>query len=128
MTPGILHEWKTHRSKFARTWQSTMTAKRKTVTMNVEPDQSLRSKIDSSSQGAAQQAMRKDVHLIEAALATDRTVFSLDDTARASFGALSGFTGVLKSVNWINPTEEPSRVSHWLRHSARAPKSWRLGG
>ena len=49
------------------------------------------------------EAMLEDFHLIEAALATDRTVVSRDETVRNLFATASSRIGELKNIIWVNP-------------------------
>jgi hypothetical protein len=66
-------------------------------------------------------AIQKDLHLIEAALATDRVVISLDDRAR---GQLS--VEATKDVVWVNAVAEGGHVIYWLNHGANPVEEWKL--
>jgi len=80
MTPLLREEWKRHQSLFARAWLAEMTSKGKVeATPDVQNDQ-LRTEAPGT------RSAQKDLHLIEAALATDKIVVSLDDTARGAKG------------------------------------------
>ena len=34
--------------------------------------------------------------------------------------------GDLKSIVWVNPSEDTARLSEWLKHKIRARNEWRL--
>ena len=70
--------------------------------------------------------MRKDAHLLDAALVTDRVVISADDLARELFSQLSASLRVLKSVIWLTPEHEPDRVPEWLKRGADPARRWQL--
>src|SRR5437016_10683470 len=85
-TPAIRDEWNRHQSRFARTVRVGMVARKKLCFMDVTHDASLLQRIEGTATSANQvNIVRKDFHLIEAALATDHTVVSLDDAARVVF-------------------------------------------
>lgn len=55
----------------------------------------------------------KDVHLVSAALATDRVVLSCDDQARTAFSQLSSLAA-LGNMLWANPERQGAAVVTWL--------------
>jgi hypothetical protein len=69
-------------------------------------------------------AMLKDAHLLEAALATDRIVASLDDLVRALFaGASKKDVREISRIMWINPHPNCSDVSNWLAEGGKDDNS-----
>ena len=68
-----------------------------------------------------------DIHLIEAALVTDQTVVSLDETARQVFSSTSEEVVTLREIAWINPSREEERPIPWLRSGAKPEEGRRLG-
>jgi ABC-type iron transport system FetAB ATPase subunit len=86
----------------------------------------LRSKIERAA-GDEQDcaAMLKDSHLIEAALVTDRTVISLDETARELFTLMAQSVGEIKNVVWVNPDKDEQPIN-WLEEGAKPEKNRRL--
>jgi hypothetical protein len=64
--------------------------------------------------------MTKDLCLIEAALATDKIVISLDDnTARKFFSEASVKIDELKDIVWVNPDKvDEEQPIEWLRNGA----------
>jgi len=70
--------------------------------------------------------MLKDIHLVEAALACDHVIVSLDEDARRRFARASGQVEELRRVAWVNPARDAADVLDWLRAGARAERSRRL--
>jgi len=72
--------------------------------------------------------MFKDVHLIEAALDTDKTIISLDDnTARKFFALGSDEFEELKYIVWVNPDRPEETAIEWLENGAPAENQRMLG-
>ena len=65
-------------------------------------------------------AVRKDIHLIHAALAADRSIVSCDETARQLFGNASAAVPDLSSIVWVNPDREAETPIRWLENGAEA--------
>ena len=66
----------------------------------------------------AHDAMKKDLHLIQAARITDKRVISLDDTARNYFSAVSSQVGELRDILWVNPVNDDETPTQWLKDGA----------
>jgi hypothetical protein len=130
MTPDIREEWNRHQSNFARTWLRTMVAKRKFEFLDIPVNDELWDKIDQISDSNKHRAeMFKDLRLIEAAIATDRIVISLDDnTARRFFGRVAVQVDELKEIVWVNPAKiEEEKPIEWLEKGAEAQSDRLLG-
>ncbi|MEQ9669765.1 hypothetical protein [Coleofasciculus sp. G2-EDA-02] len=130
MTPDIKQEWDKHQSTFALRWRRRMVAKGKFVFLNVPLDKELWDKIDQIAATNRQRAeMFKDLRLLEAAIATDKTVISLDDnTARTFFSQAAVEINALKEIVWVNPDKvEEETPIEWLERGAK-PESDRLLG
>ena len=65
-------------------------------------------------------AVRKDIHLIHAALAADRSIVSCDEIARQLFGNASAAVPDLSSIVWVNPDREAESPIQWLENGAEA--------
>ncbi len=127
LTPDIAVEWKTHRSKFARTWQTAMMARKKVVRVEVAMPSILLAKIKAvAASDKDSAAMFKDLCLIAAALATDQTVISLDETVRQLFRQAAASVGELRSVVWVNPDQVAEQSIIWLENGAKPDKERRL--
>jgi hypothetical protein len=122
MTPDISKEWQKHQTKFAKIWLRQMIAKKKLshVTIADSTSSQLRAAIQESGQTPSQvKAMLKDVHLLEAALATDKMVASADETVRKLFSHLAGQVASVKQIMWVNPSHSEEAVIDWLKNGAR---------
>jgi len=123
MTPDIKEEWNKHESDFARGWRRRMVAKRKFEFLDIPVNEELWEKIDKIAWSDRQRAeMFKDLRLIEAAMATDKTVISLDDkTARKFFARAAVQVDELKDIVWVNPDKiEEEKPIEWLEKGAEA--------
>jgi len=130
MTPDIKEEWDKHQSIFALRWRRRMVAKGKFVFLNVPADKELWDKIDQiAGTDRQRREMFKDLRLLEAAIATDKTVISLDDkTARRFFSQAASEINTLKQIVWVNPDKvEEETPIEWLESGAK-PEFERLLG
>jgi hypothetical protein len=115
----IADEWKKHQSGFASQWRTSMFARKKIDRLDVPEDQDLRQQIEQTAANEKQrQAMLKDVHLIEAALASGMRVAALDEIVRACFRSASASVSRLWSVCWINPDIPEEEPLEWLQAGA----------
>ena len=126
MTPEISNEWKRHRSGFARRWRVSMDARKKVYRVNAQADRELRDKIKETATGENEvEDMRKDFHLLEAALATDQTIISIDETVRGCFARATRHVGEIRDIVWVNPERmEEEEPLVWLENGA-PPESHR---
>jgi len=95
----------------------------KVKTLGDPIDQDLRDEVSSLLSKDATMAVKKDMALIEVALASDRRILSLNDRHRKHFQsaarqAHSGRPVVLRNIMWSNPTREDERVLTWLADGA----------
>jgi len=128
MTFAITAEWNNHQSHFARRWRRSMEARKQTMRVSVPADSKLREKIKRiAASDVAREAMLKDLHLVEAAQATDQTVASLDENVRSLFVSASRSAGELKSIVWVNPDKTKEQVLAWLKNGAKPEKKRTLG-
>ena len=128
MTPEIRAEWNEHRSQFANEWRYSMLAHGQFDFVPLAPDVALREQLDDVAHSdGARAAMYKDACLVEAALATDRTVASLDERVRALFRQATEHVGALRAIVWVNPEQEEETPLLWLRNGAPAEPERMLG-
>ena len=119
MTKEIGAEWDNHSHPFARRWRRSMNAKRRVDRPRIDHDPTLAQKIVRANPSEkALDAMEKDLHLIEAAKATDNRIVSLDDAARKYFCGASGSVGELRQILWVNPVMKEERPIQWLEEGA----------
>jgi hypothetical protein len=126
-TEPISAEWGEHaaRSLFASTWLTSMLRLNKVRAVQ-PPESELAEAIEDSEVDAGVKAiLQKDRHLVEAALATDSRVVSLDGTARLHFTTIAATVEHLKPILWVNP-ETDQDVVQWLEDGAPDKKNRRL--
>ncbi|MGC8640987.1 MAG: hypothetical protein ACP5XB_14065 [Isosphaeraceae bacterium] len=127
-SPEIAKEWNDHQSGFALQWRRSMFAREKINRIDSPKDKTLRDKIIRAAVSQKQQeAMLKDVHLIEAALRGGMRVAALDETARGYFRSASASVPSLRSICWINPTAPKEEPLPWLESGAYPDDFRRLG-
>ncbi len=119
-TREINAEWKRHRSGFAHEWKVSMYARRRIVDLDPPEYEELRDKVTSTTDDDDDiEAMKKDFHLLQAALATDQTIISLDETIRGLLKQVSQQVGEIRNIIWLNPdrTAEEQPIA-WLQNGA----------
>lgn len=127
MTDETKKEWRRHISNYSRKWRSQMYGRRLVIQIKVDEDAILRGRIDAAVLLDQRDTVAKDVHLIEAAIATDRLVASQDERARRAFGNASANVSELKQIVWVNPTQDEEKPIDWLRDGAKTEAHRQLG-
>ena len=130
---GIEEEWNRHLSKFATRWLASMQriGKLRIVAEGV-PDKLTDAVLESTSNRGIAAAMKKDLHLLAAALESDSRIASLDDKVRGYFAQhLRQIAGVGEVV-WVNPADGPedsetSDAVAWLEAGAPVQRRRQLG-
>jgi hypothetical protein len=134
MTPEIRKEWNTRRadgnkykSRFTTTWLYSMYAKKLVYELSISEDKTLRKKIIQASVNEDQcERMLKDVHLIEAALATDNFIISLNEAERILFSKTSQKVGEIKCIIWVNPDISEDEAITWLQNGSKEEERRRI--
>jgi hypothetical protein len=128
MTTPIQEEWNKHQSGFARRWRASMMARKKLEIVKVSSHLSLRVHIELVVAAKRIIAIiENDRHLIEAALATDQRVASLDDEVRTSLQVYHAALPGVALICWVNPREPDEKVIAWLESGAPADQFRTLG-
>ena len=129
ITDTIQAEWHDHMSRYSRKWLTQMYGSKRVcrITMGKEYDANLRNRIDKTMYRNQKAIVAKDVHLIEAAMATDRLVTSQDESARGVFKDASDQVSDLKQIVWVNPTCNNETPIEWLENGVRAEAHRLLG-
>lgn len=105
-----------------------MYARRLVLRIESPFDNQLRQRIQSVAENRDQWAeLEKDCLLVEAALATNRIVISLDETARNLFRHAAMKVGQLREVLWANPADEKEEVEMWISNNCAGGQNRRLG-
>lgn len=120
LTPEIRDEWKQHSSRFTRKWLRWMDGPRKIDRLGSAIDQQLRDDLEKVAGNRSDaDNMLKDVHLIEAALATDQTVVSWEKRSRKLFAAAAARLASLGSIVWVDPSIQSEDTIAWLKEGAK---------
>lgn len=133
MTPELSEEWEENQSKFAATWLRSMIVRKRFDYVEPPVNQALRDEIEGTAISENEiEDMQKDFHLLEAALATDQNIVSLDETIRQLLARASQHVGVIRDIVWVNPerTEEEEPLV-WLQNGApseehRKLRTWKI--
>lgn len=121
MTDEIQQEWREHASKYSSRWLTSMYARKLVFRSAVRRDDQFRKRV------AQHHRNTHDMHLVEAATATDRLVASQDERARLEFGTAAVNIRELRRIVWVNPAREAEAPIDWLRSGAVAEASRMLG-
>src|SRR5258708_23017422 len=116
MNKEIIGEWNRHRTQYSFQWITYMTEPKRVFKGRIARNELLRRCMSTD-------AMTKDVHLLEAALATDKRIVSNDDRARNSFRKIRD----VRLVVWVNPCRPEERAVEWLSRGARIESYRQLG-
>lgn len=126
MTFELSEEWDEHQSNFAAEWLGNMIATRRFHYIELPENRTLYGEIEATAvQEKDINAMLKDFHLLGAALETDQTIISLDETVRGLFKRASQSVGEIRDIIWVNPdrTAEEQPIA-WLQNGA-PPEAYR---
>jgi hypothetical protein len=124
----LSEEWHDHQSGFALRWRSSMVARKKVVWVDPVECAPVRVEIERLDVTDRRRAeIKKDVHLIEAALPADQTITSSDESARAPYREIASRVSAIRHLIWVNPTREDEQSIPWLEQGAPAQRSRRLG-
>lgn len=119
MTDEIRDEWKRHESTFARTWRTALTARGKVTFIDAPADRTLRDRVEACFEDhATRQAAWKDCCLLEAALASQMRIGSLDEKARDAFARAARHVPEIAEVVWVNPAKSEDNALNWLVQGA----------
>ena len=128
MAPDVEAEWEIHQSSFSRVWLTQMASRNLIYTCGATENQSLRAVLREIVFGpGVRDILMKDAHLIEAAMATDRLIASLERRARQHFTDVARSVIEIRTIVWVNPDNDDEQVTIWLRRGARAERKRMLG-
>ena len=96
-----------------------MNARRKIIRVGVARDDALRARLaELQLDRQTRENILKDVHLVEAALATDHAILSLDESARIGFKRAAKGVGLLRQLVWLVPSSPEHKTVEWLEQGA----------
>ncbi len=105
-----------------------MTARKKIEPLALTASSALKARLERTGASPPEVlAMLKDLHLIEAALASDGLVASRDEQVRHLFAAATITVPQLREVVWVNPDKDEEEALAWLLGGARPEPSRKLG-
>lgn len=125
MSPEIRAEWVKYRVPIAITWLTAMQQKGKVHFVTPPDFEELRLKIEGCARGKAQlRHMIEDIHLIKAALVTDRTVISGDREVQHLFARATPDVKELRNIVWVDANE--AGLLAWVQGGAMRTKNLQL--
>jgi len=125
ITPDIVNEWKKHRSQYSTIWMASMVARKKIIKADIPPNEFLRREF--TNVGISEKDLRaviKDVHLIDAALAMDKTIISCDQALRDILTEVVTTTSHISRLMYVNPAQNVDVALKWLKEGANSDKIW----
>lgn len=124
MTREIKQEWDKHQSRFARTWLSSMVAKKQLLAISNSGDYAnMWDTLDRFYQDKQRKEVIKDIHLLEAAFESDRCIFSLDDKMRSLLQQAIECCPEIAGIIWANPDRDDEKIIIWLQSGVPDSKS-----
>jgi hypothetical protein len=128
MSVALTEEWKRHQTRFARGWLLSRYAQRLVERLDVTADEALRTRVERvAPEPGVAAIMLKDMHLVEAARASEQRILSLDDRARHHFRQAAGAVHELRPLCWVNPGKAAEQAAEWLAAGAPADRHRKLG-
>lgn len=115
VNPELDREWALHGSKTFTSWLARMETRRRVHRVEEKRSTDYRSAVSQTVDDGIRAALEKDVHLIELALFGQHPIASRDDKQRRYVRDLIPSLGVLGSVQWVNPVQEPDWLSWFAR-------------
>ena len=129
MTEPLRDEWIRHETQDTARWRSWMRRKDKLQPVCPARDEDLCEAVEDTGLSRKQrEAMRKDMHLVEAALECGGPVISVDDRARRLFATAAETVPALRPIVWVNPERMgEAALRAWLEQGAPAAPELTLG-
>lgn len=119
--------WDRYASLYTMRWFVLMKSRGRVVWVQLPLDPSFQKRVIEAVKEVHSQMVervKKDIHLVETALATDNRIVALDAYARIDFRELAKKLIELRDILWLNPNEDDVPV--WLRAGAPDEPSVRL--
>ena len=107
MTEHLKAEWDGRASNWSKDWFLSMARKGKVRWVVPDGCEDVSAEIDGGAYTDDERsAMKKDVHLVAAAMRASRRIVSLDSTAAALFTRVAAEVNRIGGVAWIDPTTD----------------------
>jgi hypothetical protein len=121
-------EWRKHAAGFSVRWLAAMESKGKVRRLADSELILLNPHVEETPlTPQRRRAVLKDLHLIEAALAVDQAVLSMDESVRAALTDIVPHVPGLKDIVWVNPAKVEDDALAWLKAGARRNRARSLG-
>lgn len=128
LTDEILEEWERHFRDWSQIWFTDMIQRGQVRSVSCTRNNSIRDLIERNADNeGSRRIMQKDVHMIEAALLTDKRVASMDKRARLHFGRACAYIKEIQDVLWVNPEINEENCVVWLEQGAPPEEHRQLG-
>ncbi|QOZ92910.1 hypothetical protein EU243_15105 [Bacillus velezensis] len=115
MTEDLKKEWFDHKSTYTAKVFGMLKNQRRIIKISDhETVEDLRTKIQNIKDKQRVEAILKDMHLLEAAILTDKFIISLDNKARNNFNHFYNCVPGIPDVCWLNPSDENEKATEWL--------------
>ncbi|AIU77430.1 MULTISPECIES: hypothetical protein [Bacillus] len=115
MTKTLKEEWLRHPSPYTAKVYGLLKNQRRIIKISDhETVEDLRIKIQNIKDKQRVEAILKDIHLLEAAIVTDKFIISLDNKARNNFNHFYDCISDIPDVCWVNPSVETEFALEWL--------------
>lgn len=123
----LADEWNNHSSSLAEKWQVSMRRIGRHKIVLQDSPESIQLNLDFAKVDLSE-AIKKDVHLVIAALQFDKIIISNDKIARRNFAvSYSNIHPALGDVMWVVPDELEGRVVlDWLNSGCPVKEVWKL--
>lgn len=113
ITKAIVKEWDDHQSSFFKKWRIDMLRKKGTqgkskIVFDRPPAKV--TIVDADFEAGELAAVKKDIHLVEAAIAADRIIISRDYTVRDILNKTPERLELCRGVKWIDPLDGPDVI------------------
>ncbi len=129
ITDEGIAEWNCHQSPFFIEWRADMASRGKLERRSGAFDAELADGIVAAvTTGRAEHRIRKDLHLLAAALSADQIVLSCEVKACRDYASAATAIDALRDIHWINPRHHHlADVVSWLEDGAPPRDEWKLG-
>ena len=128
MSKEIFREWKKHESGFSKKWRATMVAKKRMLKIDDVKFEAIRSRVEVfTNDEHIKKAVIKDLHLVEAALNSDKMIASCDNKMRRYLVELSFNCEYVHEIIWVDPSNENEEVIEWLYSGCRKDNFRKIG-
>lgn len=116
MSNKIFEEWKKHQSRFALQWRANLIASKRWIKVDDVEIEAIREclELKAPSQKAKNEIL-KDLHLVEAAIQTDKLIVSCDNKMRVLLSKLTNDSKELNDIVWVNPVNDNENAVEWVK-------------